>query len=234
MIPVFEIIFVAGIILAAIGIACFLLKERNYSPVNHVKKAIIQKAEYGKILSSACVTIGVWIWFFSVPYSELNILVLIACTFTFPGDFILSRDLTKLLIAIPLFAVAYILMSLRGIAEVASAPVNPLAFWSCVVISILAIGAVLIVYGRKLTPPPFRIAASIYSLIDLVFLYTGLALIFQVLAVVPGIGMISLVIGDVIAVVNIVKPFKNKPVYDFVGGVLYFVGLYAVVLYFTL
>ncbi len=229
----FEILFVAGVILATIGIYCFLLKERGYSASSHVVKAVIQKAEYGKILSSACVTIGVWIWFFSVPYSELNLWILIACCFTFPGDVILSRDLTKLLISIPLFAVAYTLMALRGLAGVASSPANPVALGICLVLSIGIMAGFLIVYGRKLTPPAFRNAAFVHAAIDWLLLFVGLLLAIQEVAVLPGIGMILLVIGDLIAAMNIVKPFKNKPVYDLAGGIIYFVGLYAVILYFT-
>ncbi len=88
-------------------------------------------------------------------------------------------------------------------------------------------------YGRKLTPRAFKYAAFIHALIDWLLLFTGLSLAIQVLAVLPGIGIILLVIGDLIAAINIVKPFKNKPVYDLAGGVIYFVGLYAVIMYFT-
>ncbi len=216
------------------GIYGFLLKEQGRPSSNHLIDRLIQKAEYGKILSSACATIGVFIWFFSVPYSELNLWILIACCFTFPGDIILSRDLTKLLIAIPLFAVAYTLMALRSFAVVASAPANPILMGSSLVISIGIMGGFLVVYGRKLTPRAFKIAAFVHALIDWLLLFAGMSLVIQTLAILPGIGMILLVFGDLIAAVNIVKPFKNKPVYDLAGGIIYFVGLYAFVLYFTL
>ncbi len=234
MIPVIRILFVIGMVFATMGIYGFFLKERSRKFSNPFIQRCIQKAEYGKILSSACVTAAVFIWFLTVPYSAWNLLILIACVFTFPGDFILSRDLTKLLIAIPLFAVAYTLMSVRGLAEVALAPVNPVAVGSCVVTSIGAIVAFLGIYGRKLTPPAFKIAAFVYSVIDWLLLFAGISMAVQTIAVVPGIGMILLVIGDMIAVVNIVKPFRNKPVFNLFGGIIYFVGLYAVVVYFTI
>jgi len=229
-----EIFISIGMVFAAAGIPLFYLKERGFSPSRSSASFLVRKAEYGKILASASATIAVVTWFILVPFSTLNVLLLVAYFFTFPGDFILSRDLTKLLIAIPLYAVAYTLMSVRGLATVFSAMVSVPVLAGCAAGAVVTIGTVLLVVGKKLSPPAFRVATHVYSIIDCVFLFTGLALIFQAFAVLPGIGMVLLVIGDVIAVINIVKPFRNKPAYDLAGGVLYYAGLFALAIYFTL
>ncbi|HMF34572.1 MAG TPA: hypothetical protein VKK79_24325 [Candidatus Lokiarchaeia archaeon] len=236
MIATYGIFFIIGIVLALFGIIFFYVKERFPTPLNPILGALVKKPEYGKVFASACITTGIIIWFVSVPYSGLNVLILIAFIFTFPGDFILSRDLTKLFLAIPLFAVAYMLMAVRGLYVVFNGPVDVLALVLCLVVSIITIVAIILRYVVKLSPQAMKIATGIYSVVEWTVLFSGLALIFVNFALIPGIGMILFVIGDVIAVINLNSPIniKNKPVYDLAGGIIYFAGLFSIALYFTL
>jgi uncharacterized membrane protein len=48
------------------------------------------------------------------------------------------------------------------------------------------------------------------------------------------IGIILAFFGILFYYINLIKPFKNKAVYDLAGGIIYYVGLFAVAIYFKL
>jgi hypothetical protein len=227
-----QIILIIGVFSASLGIFLYYLKEENSNVNSKFLKILIQKSEYLKISASASVTIATLVWFFSTQIVNVNFLLLVAFLFTFPGDFILSRDLSKLFLALPMFGIAYLLIAIRGLMEIFTYPINLPVLILCLLAACIMIIYVLIRYASKLTPSILRYAAMIYSLIDLVLLFTGLAFLTTLITIAPGCGMILFVVSDMIAVANVGKTFTKKPLYDLFGGMMYFASLYAVVFYF--